>query len=151
MPFDMSPHVKNLMETMKCPNVASPEDAEKTMMIFLQEGERFLQRCLADFHKPTLGVMARACSDVLKLMAVMRFDADMRISSGDSRKGMDSVAMSKLVALVATSATAALKDLSFLDRTGIDGACDKCSNKVTCFVHKSRGEDPQKGAGDDGK
>jgi hypothetical protein len=142
----MSPYVKRIVDAAGCPNVASSEEAEKVMRASLEEAEQFLRRSLTMFERSPMGIVAKVCLDLLMVMKMTRTDATVQVSNGDGG-AMDVTALTRLLALTATSATAALKDMAFLRNAGVADGCKGCEREAGCDLGEvgAGGEDPRKG------
>ena len=133
--MEMSPSVKKALEAMGCSNTADPEDAEKLMLAFLKEAQEFVDTAVAK-GVPPMVLVRRAAIDLPRVIMMTRMITDEAMISG-KKEGVETSALCKLLAVIATSATCVLKDMAFLGRAGISGKCAGCDRKDDCDIGKS--------------
>ena len=127
MPLELSPHIKKALETMGCSNIASAEDAEKMLRAFLNDAEKFVGAQM-DLGRSSLFVVRKASDDLPRIVNRIR----RATVAGDPRRGVETTALCRLLAIVATSATWALKDMSFLGNKSTEGRCEGCELTGEC-------------------
>ena len=129
MPFEMNPRTKKIIEALGCDMSTSSDVAHNIMMEYLTEADHVLEKVLKGGGSPNI-MLLHAAKRLPRKIVEIRAESIRNIESGEGTAGVDGTALARIIALMAVSATSALKDISFVMSRGV--GCSKCSKRDKC-------------------
>lgn len=149
MPMEPSEHlIKVLKEMGACVN-RTKDEAQETLLEYMKEAQDVVEKALAD-GMPVSLIVSQAIDAYNAAVFSVKLMSKMHEVSGNGITHTDVSSMIRGAALVATSATALVRDMAFMgrrapiDENGNIGRCEGCTS-TDCPASPRRDDDGEQG------